>query len=137
VIEFPSVDDNLPVLNTSKVHLRPLSQTAVTWHKAGVCVSVVYYTVIITLLINASSLYAFSTLTLLIEHSEEFVSNIAIFVLKRDVKLQTTIHQEEHPACKKNLSVVVCLEQGANDLLMVQLMTMSPLHLVSLKSRSV
>jgi len=43
--------------------------------------------------------------------------------------------QEEHPACQKKLSdacVLVCLEQGANDLHMVQLMPM-PLHTYFIK----
>jgi len=43
-------------------------------------------------------------------------------------------HQEEHPACKKVsdgvTGVVICLECGANDLHMVQLMPLPPYHLL-------
>jgi len=51
--------------------------------------------------------------------------------------------QEEHPACKKLsdellAGIFICLEQGANDLRMVQLMLLPPYHLfASLKSRLV
>jgi len=44
-------------------------------------------------------------------------------------------HQEEHLACKKLTGevlpgVVICLEQGANELHMVQLMPLPPYHLL-------
>ena len=43
-------------------------------------------------------------------------------------------HQEEHPARKKiewwGTGVVICLEYGANDLHMVQLMPLPPHHLL-------
>ena len=42
--------------------------------------------------------------------------------------------QEEHPACKNmewwGAGVVICLERGANDLYMVQLMPLPPRHLL-------
>jgi len=42
-------------------------------------------------------------------------------------------HREEHRACKKSIDgvlagMVVCLEPGANDLHMVQLMLLAPSH---------
>jgi len=44
-------------------------------------------------------------------------------------------HQEEHLTCKKlsgdsRAGVVICLEQSANDLRMVQLMPLQPHHLL-------
>jgi len=38
--------------------------------------------------------------------------------------------QEGHPVCKKLSGVVICLERGANDLHMVQLMPLPPHHLL-------
>jgi len=39
-------------------------------------------------------------------------------------------HQEGHPVCKKlSAGVVICLERGADDLLMVQMMPLPPHHL--------
>ena len=71
-------------------------------------------------LYSASSVFAFSALTLLVGH------------------------QEEHPACKKiewwGVGMVICLEQSADCLHMVQLMPLhpkSPSSLVSFKSRLV
>jgi len=54
-------------------------------------------------------------------------------------------HQEEHHACKKfewyGAGVVICLERGADDLHMVQLMSLPPQYdpssLALLKSRMV
>ena len=46
-------------------------------------------------------------------------------------------HQEEHPACKKiawwDAGMVICLELGANDLYVVQLMWLPPHHLLHIK----
>jgi len=58
---------------------------------------------------NAGNYFAFSALTLLVGS------------------------QEEHPACKKlsdSAGVVICLERGANDLHMVQLMPLPSHHLL-------
>jgi len=38
-------------------------------------------------------------------------------------------HQEEHLVCKKLSGMVICLELGANDFHIVQLMSLPPHHL--------
>ena len=62
-----------------------------------------------------------------------FTSHVIIVIVFSALNLLVWL-QEELPACKKlndgGACVVICLEQGANDLHMVQLMPLPPHHLL-------